>query len=96
MPLGSRLQDIADVVSGAVSHGAHRAQRATQRRRLRSQIRDEERRIGRLLFPLLAEGALEIELPEVHAAVTRIALMNAELESRRAAANGSGDGDVPS
>ncbi len=84
MSVWVQAKSAAGRARAAAMRGARRGRLELQVRRLRSGIQREEARIGRALYPMLAEGRLELEAPEVQEAVERIGELHAELEEKRA------------
>lgn len=61
---------------------ARQAKLAAEIRRLKSRIAKQELALGRLLYPLIAHGALEVESPEVHSITEEIKALSAALREK--------------
>jgi hypothetical protein len=86
MSISQRAQSAATRTASIAAQTARRARREWELRRIHKHIEENEALIGRLLYPMLAEGHMQIESPEVSEAVARIRLLGAELDAKRAEA----------
>ena len=82
----SRAREVTLGTASLVREAARRTKLRLELRKLRSRIVQEEAEIGRLVYPLIAHGAIEVDSPEVQSAVGRLHDLAAELEAKEALA----------
>lgn len=97
MSFFKRAGDVSADLAAATKRQARRAKLELEARRLASKIESEKGKIGHAVYPLLDEGKLQLDVPEVQRHMQAIASLKAELAERRAAIEAlSQDGDEQS
>ena len=84
MAFWERAKHIAGIVARRAKRESTEAKLKLKANRLKSRIESEKEQIGKAVYPLLANGTLTVDLPEVHERLGIITRLQAELEGKRA------------
>jgi hypothetical protein len=85
--LMTRAREATLELTSAIWRRTQRTRLELEVRRLESKVNSEKNAIGRLVFPLIQAGTLQVDLPEVHDHITTIKELLSEIAQRRAVAN---------
>lgn len=95
MPFLKKLKDVGGNLAEGTKRGAQRGKLELEVRRVEGKIDDEKKALGSALYPLLVEGSLAMDNPEVAASLVRIATLSDDLAAKRKEIESLGDDDVP-
>lgn len=96
MSMFRRAKELSGDLAAASKRQAQRGKIELDLRRLEGKVDDEKNAIGQAIFPLLEAGTLQVDAPEVHEHLNRIAELNAEIVGKRAEVDALGhEADSP-
>jgi hypothetical protein len=83
MSFFKRAKEVSADLAGATRRQAQRGKLELDARRIEGKIDSEKEQLGRDLYPLLEEGKLQLDLPEVREHMEAIAALKVELAAKR-------------